>query len=179
MTDNGSGYVAHLYRKAKNILTRFQRANSRPALNRCSPAERSPSVAKIFSGDGTVSYAFVNADWVNSTGYSALPIRVLERLMTDGKIGGVRLMGHHEPIVLIGIPLERNSNFIRGYVGRDVLTDSEVAASERPAAFIVSGASRRTVDDDVSPPSAISGRLNCVRSHVARVLIRNDAFRSM
>ena len=68
-----------------------------------------------------VGYAFVNADWVNSTGYSGQPIQILVGLTAEGKIAGARLMAHHEPIVLIGIPPERITKFIQGYVGRDVL----------------------------------------------------------
>ena len=41
-------------------------------------------------------------------------------LGSDG-IAGARLMEHHEPIVLIGIPPERIDDFIHGYVGRDVI----------------------------------------------------------
>lgn len=91
--------------------------------------------AKIFSGDKLAGYAFVNADWVESTGYSGQPIEILQGLSTDGKITGARLMKHHEPIVLIGIPPARIENFIRGYIGRSVL-----GASEQTPVEIVSGA---------------------------------------
>ena len=88
----------------------------------------SPPVAKVFAGERLVGYAFVNADWVNSTGYSGQPIQILVGLTADGKIAGARLMAHHEPIVLIGIPPERIAAFIQGYVGRDVLHISHAAA---------------------------------------------------
>jgi NosR/NirI family nitrous oxide reductase transcriptional regulator len=111
-----------------------------PGADRYGPPEGSPPVAKIFAGEKPLGFAFVNADWVNSTGYSGQPIQILEALSTDGKISGARLMAHHEPIVLIGIPPERVASFIRGYVGRDVLKISEAAPSERPAVDIISGA---------------------------------------
>ena len=56
------------------------------------------------------------------------------------KSPGAKLMAHHEPIVLIGIPPERIAAFIRGYVGRDVLQIATQAPSARPAVDIVSGA---------------------------------------
>src|SRR5262249_23439193 len=80
-----------------------------------------PPAAAVLAGERTVGYAFVNSDWVNSTGYSGKPIEILVGLGTDGKIAGARLMDHHEPIVLIGIPPERIAGFIKGYIGRDVL----------------------------------------------------------
>jgi NosR/NirI family transcriptional regulator, nitrous oxide reductase regulator len=111
-----------------------------PGADHYGPAQGSPPVAKIFAGEKLLGYAFVNSDWVNSTGYSGQPIQILESLSTGGKIAGARLMAHHEPIVLVGIPPERIAAFIRGYVGRDVLATSQAAASERPAVDIVSGA---------------------------------------
>ena len=42
--------------------------------------------------------------------------------------------------MLIGIPLARITNFIKGFVGHDVLTLSHDASSERPPVDIVNGA---------------------------------------
>lgn len=95
---------------------------------------------KLYAGEKLAGYAFVNADWVNSTGYSGQPIQILTGLTADGKIGGARLMAHHEPIVLIGIPPAKIAAFIHGYAGRDVLNLSHAAPSGRPAVDIVSGA---------------------------------------
>jgi NosR/NirI family nitrous oxide reductase transcriptional regulator len=111
-----------------------------PGADHYGPPDGNPPVAKVFAGQKLVGYAFVNADWVNSTGYSGQPIQILVGLTTDGKIAGARLMAHHEPIVLIGIPPERIAKFIQGYVGRDVLSLSHAAPSERPMVDIVSGA---------------------------------------
>jgi NosR/NirI family transcriptional regulator, nitrous oxide reductase regulator len=110
-----------------------------PGGDRYGPVESNPPLARIFAGEKLVGYAFVNADWVNSTGYSGQPIQILEGLSTSGKITGARLMAHHEPIVLIGIPVEKINAFIRGYVGRDVLSLSH-EESDRPPVDIVSGA---------------------------------------
>ncbi len=41
--------------------------------------------AKVFAGDKLVGYAFVNADWVNSTGYSGQPIQILVGLTAGGQ----------------------------------------------------------------------------------------------
>ena len=111
-----------------------------PGADHYGPAEGSPPLVKAFTGEKLAGYVFVNADWVNSTGYSGQPIQILVGLTTDGKIAGARLMAHHEPIVLIGIPPERIAAFIHGYVGRDVLNISRAAPSERPTVDIVSGA---------------------------------------
>jgi NosR/NirI family transcriptional regulator, nitrous oxide reductase regulator len=110
-----------------------------PGADQYSPVQGNPPVMKVSSGGRLLGYAFVNSDWVNSTGYSGQPIQILVGLTTDGKIAGARLMAHHEPIVLIGIPPERIAAFIRGYIGRDVLRIAS-DASARPQVDIVSGA---------------------------------------
>ncbi|VFU10955.1 NosR/NirI family protein [Methylocella tundrae] len=120
-----------------------------------------PPVAKVLAGERLVGYAFVNADWVNSTGYSGQPIQILVGLTVDGKIAGARLMAHHEPIVLIGIPPERIAAFIQGYVGRDVLRLATGGPSERPPVDIVSGA---TVTVTVIAESMIRSGIKVARA---------------
>lgn len=100
----------------------------------------SPPWAEVLAGGKRVGFAFVNADWVNSTGYSGQPIEILVGLSVEGKITGARLMAHHEPIVLIGIPPARIAAFIQGYVGTDVVALGRDAGAERPKVDIVSGA---------------------------------------
>lgn len=79
-----------------------------PRADRYGPPEGSPPFVRAFAGPKPVGYAFVNADWVNSTGYSGQPIQILVGLTPEGKISGARLMAHHEPIVLVGIPPRRS-----------------------------------------------------------------------
>ncbi len=99
-----------------------------------------PPLAIVSGGGQTLGYAFVNADWVDSTGYSGKPIQILIGLASDGRITGARLMDHHEPIVLVGIPPARIADFIVGYVGRNVLDIARAGPAGRPAVDIVSGA---------------------------------------
>ena len=82
-------------------------------------------------------------------------------LTSEGKIAGARLMAHHEPIVLIGIPPERITKFIQGYVGRDVLKLSHEAPSERPTVDIVSGA---TVTVTVIAESMVRSAMRVARA---------------
>lgn len=110
-----------------------------PGADHYGPVESNPPIAKVYAGDNVVGYAFVNADWVNSTGYSGKPIEILEGLSTSGTITGARLMAHHEPIILIGIPPEKINAFIHGYVGSNVLALSH-SESDKPPVDIVSGA---------------------------------------
>jgi len=143
------------------FLVRTPAAELVPGSDHYGPIEGNPPVAKAFTGQKLAGYAFVNADWVNSTGYSGQPIQILVGLTPDGNIAGARLMAHHEPIVLIGIPPERIAKFIQGYVGRDVLNLSHTAPSERPPVDIVSGA---TVAVTVIAESMVRSKLHVARA---------------
>jgi NosR/NirI family nitrous oxide reductase transcriptional regulator len=132
-----------------------------PGADHYGPVEGTPPVMKAFAGTRLVGYAFINADWVNSTGYSGQPIQIVVGLTADGKISGARLMAHHEPIVLIGIAPERIAAFIRAYVGRDVLRIATEAPSARPAVDIVSGA---TVTVTVIAESMVRSAIRVARA---------------
>jgi NosR/NirI family transcriptional regulator, nitrous oxide reductase regulator len=121
------------------FLPQVQPADLIPGADRFGPIESTPPVAKIFKGDVLLGYAYLNADIVNSTGYCGKPIHVLVGLTADAVIAGAKLVEHHEPIVLIGIPAAKINNFIAGYVGMKVLEQSAATAANPPV-DIVSGA---------------------------------------
>lgn len=86
-----------------------------------------------------LGYLFMNSDVVDSYGYSAKPIHIAVGLDTQGRIVGTRLVEHSEPIVLIGIPEKRMTDFIAGYVGRDVMREAR-EAGEAAQVDAISGA---------------------------------------
>ena len=96
-------------------------------------------MAPVLEGDKLLGYAYLNSDFVNTTGYSGRPIHVLVGLGTDARVAGAKLVDHHEPIVLIGIPPERVNRFIAGYIGLSVI-ELASQSSSNPPVDIVSGA---------------------------------------
>jgi NosR/NirI family nitrous oxide reductase transcriptional regulator len=102
--------------------------------------EGTPPMAPIFAGERLLGYAYLNSDVVDATGYSGKPIHIVIALDPAGKILGAKLVEHHEPIVLIGIPMEKIKPVIDHFRGVDVRA---LAAGTAPAAGppeIVSGA---------------------------------------
>lgn len=110
-----------------------------PGAERYGPVEGTPPAAPVLKGSEVIGYVWLNADVVNATGYSGKPIYVVVAMDLSGRIVGARLVKHHEPIVLIGIPEAKISNFVQGYVGLEVLKASSAARTEPPV-DIVSGA---------------------------------------
>src|SRR5262249_50500454 len=86
-----------------------------------------------------LGFAYLNSDAVDSTGYSGKPIRILIALDPAGKLIGAKLMEHHEPIVLVGIPEEKIRAVIDHFRGTDIRAIAAGTAQESQP-DIVSGA---------------------------------------
>ena len=110
-----------------------------PGADRFGPTQQSPPVAQVFQGDTLVGYAYLNSQFVNSTGYSSKPIHILVGLDTAGTIVGVKLVAHSEPIVLIGIPEKRVVDYMASFLGYNPLK-SVAEGRGPPQVDLVSGA---------------------------------------
>ena len=121
------------------FLDQISPADLAAGADRFGAPEGMPPVAGIFKGDALLGYAYLNSDLVDATGYSGKPIHVLVALDPDGKIIGAKLMEHHEPIVLIGIPEEKITKIIDHFRGTDIRAIS-AGTAEGPKLDIVSGA---------------------------------------
>ena len=135
-----SGHAASASSRLAEFLANVQPAELMSGADHFGPLQGEPPVVSAMAGSRTLGYVFVNADWVNATGYSGRPIEILIGMAPDGRITGARLMDHHEPIVLIGIPPARITNFINGYIGRNALEIAHAAPTSRPPVDIISGA---------------------------------------
>ena len=120
-------------------LSRAEPSELFAGADRFGPIQDRVPVAPVLQGDKLLGYAYLNSDFVNTTGYSGRPIHVLVGLGTDARVAGAKLVDHHEPIVLIGIPAERINRFIAGYVGQSVIELASQSSSSPPV-DIVSGA---------------------------------------
>jgi NosR/NirI family nitrous oxide reductase transcriptional regulator len=92
-----------------------------PGADRIGKPEGELGVAKVFSGEKNIGLLFVNSAIVNSTGYSGKPIHVMVGLDHSAVVQSVKLLKHHEPIVLIGIPEAKITALMAGYVGMDLI----------------------------------------------------------
>ncbi len=103
------------------------------------PPQGDPPLVPILGSGETVGYAFLNSDFVDATGYSGKPIRVVVAIDPEGTIRAAKLVEHHEPIVLIGIPEARVLEFMAAYIGYNPLLAADTGQSA-PEVDIVSGA---------------------------------------
>jgi NosR/NirI family transcriptional regulator, nitrous oxide reductase regulator len=121
-----------------------------PNANRVEQDIEKPNVAKAFEDTKQIGLIYLNSDIVNSTGYSGKPIHVLVGLDMNGVIRSVRLVKHHEPIILIGIPESKVTAVIDSYIGINVVSLTQNSDRKLPYDAL-SGATVtvRVIDDSI------------------------------
>ena len=135
----------------ERFLDTLAPAEAFPGADRiAAPAAGALPVADAFATGRKVGHVFVTSDIVDATGYSGKPVRILVGIDPGGIIRAVRLVEHHEPIVLIGIPERRVAEVIDGYVGLDVVALDGATSAGRDV-DIVSGATVTimVIDDSI------------------------------
>jgi NosR/NirI family nitrous oxide reductase transcriptional regulator len=120
-----------------------------------------PPIAPVYRGSDLVGYAYLNTDFNSSIGYSGKPIHIAVGIEPSGIIRGVKLIDHHEPIVLIGIPQAKVVAALNSIIGKDL---GRVAAGidRPPQVDIVSGA---TVTVLVMGDSVVRSAVTLIRSN--------------
>ena len=121
------------------FLAKISPSDLAQAANRFGDPEGTPPAAPIFKGTELLGYAYLNSDVLDATGYSGKPIHILVALDVSGRILGAKLMEHHEPIVLIGIPEAKITAVIDHFRGTDV-RGMAAGTSQVSSPDIVSGA---------------------------------------
>ncbi len=121
------------------FLAKLNPSDIVPGADRFGPPQGEPPIAPVYKGDTLGGYAYLTSDFVNTVGYSGKPIHVVVGLDLEGTIIGAKLVDHHEPIVLIGIPERKVVDFIAGYVGFNPLK-AAISGKTAPEVDIVSGA---------------------------------------
>ncbi len=109
-----------------------------PGADRLGDAEGDPPVVPAYAGADLTGYVFLNSDFANAVGYSGKPIQILVGITKEGRVSGAKLMKHHEPIVLIGIPEAKIRGYLQGLVGWDAISLQTTEEGGQPD--IISGA---------------------------------------
>jgi NosR/NirI family transcriptional regulator, nitrous oxide reductase regulator len=101
-------------------------------------SHKAPVVPAMKDGK-RIGWVFLTSDFVPTAGYSGKPIHILAGISDDAIITGVRLMQHHEPIVLVGIPEARIKAVTEKFAGLDLKKEA-VSQGSAHDPDIVSGA---------------------------------------
>ena len=137
-------------------------------------------VVKVFKDQEQLGWVYVTSDIVNTRGYSSFPIDTLVALSMDGSIMAAKLLEHHEPIVLIGIPEARVEAFIQGYVGQNYIKNRPKPGAPPPV-DIISGATvtLMVVGDSIMRSSQLVARQEGIGQSAAPVVAQAPVQRSI
>lgn len=108
--------------------------------DRFGPLQGTPPIAPILRGNEPLGVAFLNADFADATGYSGKPINILLSLDQAGVIRAAKLIEHHEPIVLVGIPEAKIADYLAGFVGQTAANLGRETGETTQSVEVVSGA---------------------------------------
>ena len=89
-----------------------------PTANSFGPFEGEPESAAVHDGDELVGYVFFTDHVMPVPAYSGKPIHTLVGFDLTGKIVGVEIIKHEEPILLAGVSEQDLTNFKNQYLGQ-------------------------------------------------------------
>jgi NosR/NirI family nitrous oxide reductase transcriptional regulator len=91
-----------------------------PQATRFGDIEGVPPAAAVYRGDKVIGYAFETVMVAPVPAYSGAPINLLVSIDADGVIRDARVLEQHEPILLVGIPVQKLYDFVARYIGHRV-----------------------------------------------------------
>ena len=99
-----------------------------------------------------LGYVFLSTDIVDIPAYSGKPVVTLIGMDVDGKIVGVKVLRHSEPILLVGIPEGELTKFIKQFVGKHAWDKLEIGKARAEGGYIgidaISGATVTVISDN-------------------------------
>ena len=91
-----------------------------PRATRFDDISGKPPAAPVYEGDKVIGYVFESSVVAPVPAYSGKPINVLVAINDAGKIVGTQVIYQDEPILLVGIPVQKLYDFVARYIGHDV-----------------------------------------------------------
>jgi NosR/NirI family nitrous oxide reductase transcriptional regulator len=111
-----------------------------PGANSFSLRKGRPAYVEAYSSEnGThtlLGYVFLSTDIVDIPAYSGKPVVTLIGMDLKGKIVGLRILKHSEPILLVGIPESELTKFIRQFVGKFAWDKIEIGKARAEGGYI-------------------------------------------
>jgi NosR/NirI family nitrous oxide reductase transcriptional regulator len=99
-----------------------------PEADRFGALEGTPPAAPVYRGDRLLGFAFLTADVVRIPAYSGKPIDTLVGFDLAGRIAGLAIVHHEEPILAAGVTEERLHAFTDQYRGKSVFDRVTIGA---------------------------------------------------
>lgn len=116
-----------------------------PSATRFGDITGKPPAAPVYKDDKVIGYVFESVMVAPVPAYSGQPVNILVAIDQTGKIIGTKVLEQHEPILLVGIPVQRLYDFVARYIGHNVKDKIVVGGSSAPGAVKIDAISSATV----------------------------------
>jgi Na+-translocating ferredoxin:NAD+ oxidoreductase RnfG subunit len=106
--------------------------------------EGTPPAAAVYKGGKPIGYVFLTEDVLRIPAYSGKPINTLVGLDLEGRIAGLAIVQHDEPILAVGITPERLNRYVAQYEGKSAF-DKVIIGAGRPGHVAIDGIAGATI----------------------------------
>ena len=104
----------------ERYLTDYRLPAIHPEADSFGPPEGAPPAMPLYRGGETAGYAFDTWDVAEAVGYSRKPFHILAGIDLQGRLTGVRLAWHVEPITSLGRDDNDFHRYLEQFAGHDV-----------------------------------------------------------
>jgi len=101
-----------------------------PRADRVTDQDKKSHIATVYAGKTIVGYSFQTAQQVDIPAYSGQPVNTLVTIDAKGIIKDAWVVEQHEPILLLGLPVQKLYDFANQYVNKSVAERVEVGTGE-------------------------------------------------
>jgi len=108
---SGAATIADTYPQVRSFF---------PGADRYGSLEGDPPSAPVYRGNELLGYAFLTSDVVRIPAYSGKPINTLVAFDIAGRIVGIQIVEHEEPILVVGITPDQLARYVAQYRGKSV-----------------------------------------------------------
>jgi len=130
-----------------------------PTATRFGDISGKPPAAPVYDGGKVIGYVFESVMVAPVPAYSGQPINILVAIDQTGKIIGTKVLEQHEPILLVGIPVQRLYDFVARYVGHNVKDRIVVGGSDAAGTTKIDAISSATVTSMVANETIMNAAL--------------------
>lgn len=116
-----------------------------PEATRIGDKAGDPLVWKIYQGENIIGYAFETNDLAKIPAYSGEPVNMLVAIDDKGTYVAAKVLEHHEPIILAGIPESKLDAFADQYQGLSVKDRIKIGNQQKNGIVYIDGLSGATV----------------------------------
>jgi Na+-translocating ferredoxin:NAD+ oxidoreductase RnfG subunit len=106
--------------------------------------EGAPPSAAAYKGGKPIGYVFFTDDVLRIPAYSGKPINTMVGIDLEGRIAGLAIAHHDEPILAVGITPERLNRYVAQYEGKSVF-DKVIIGAKREGHVAIDGITGATI----------------------------------